>query len=195
VGGDAVSSARFVYALRTLVHRLGRVGGIGLALLAGAAAFHFSAVRPASRELATLQLRASEVEKRARPAVPAAVASDEIDRFVGFFPPFESAPKWLRTLYAIAEREKLELAQGSYRMTDDQVLGLAYYRILLPVRGGYPQIRGFVAGVLDEIPALALEGIALQREKVGDSMIDAKISLTLHLQAPAAAAVLASGGR
>ena len=69
-----------------------RVGGLGLALLAGAAVFHFSAVRPASRELATLQLRASEVEKRARPAAPAAVASDDIDRFVGFFPPFESAP-------------------------------------------------------------------------------------------------------
>jgi hypothetical protein len=191
-----MSSARFVYALRTLVYRLGRVGGLGLALLAGAAVFHFSAVRPASRELAALQLRAGEVERRVRPAAPAAVASDEIDRFVGFFPPFESAPKWLRTLYAVAEREKLELVQGSYRMTDDQVLGLAYYRILLPVRGGYPQIRGFVAGVLDEIPALALEGIVLQREKVGDSMIDAKISLTLHLQAPStAAAILASGGR
>ena len=34
-----MSSARLVYALRTLVYRLGRVGGLGLALLAGAAVF------------------------------------------------------------------------------------------------------------------------------------------------------------
>ena len=186
-----MKSPELLYALRVAVHRLGRVGGFGLALAAGAAVFHFSAVRPAQRELAALELRAGEAQKRARPAAPAVVAADDIDRFIGFFPPFESTPRWLRALYAVAEREKLELLQGSYKLSEDPLLGLAYYRILLPVRGGYPQIRGFVAGALDEIPALALESIVLQREKVGDSAIDAKISFTLHLQG----AMLAAGGR
>lgn len=192
-----MNSARLLYALRATVHRLGRVGGLGIALAAGAAVFHFSAVRPAQRELAALELRATEAEKRARPAAPAAAKADEIDRFIEFFPPFETTPRWLRAVYGVAERENLELAQGSYKLSEDPLLGLAYYRILLPVRGGYPQIRGFVAGVLNEVPALALEGIVLQREKVGDSVIEAKISLTLHLQAaPAAAgAVLASEAR
>jgi hypothetical protein len=180
------------YALRAAVHRLGRVGGLGLALLAGTAVFHFSAVRPVQDELATLERRAADAGKRG-PAAPAAATSDEIERFIGFFPEFESTPRWLRTIYAVADREKLELAHGSYKLSEDQVLGLAYYRILLPIRGGYPQIRRFVAGVLDEVPALALEGIVLQREKVGDSMIDARLTLTLHLQS-APGAMLASGG-
>ena len=185
------------YALRAGVHRLGRVGGLGLALLAGAVVFYVSAVRPAQGELAALERRASEVQKRGGgPVAPSAATADEIDRFVDFFPPFESTPRLLRTVYAVAERERLELLQGSYKLSEDPVLGLAYYRILLPVRGGYTPIRRFVAGVLDEVPALALEGIVLQREKVGDSMIEAKIALTLHLRAaPPTAAMLASGTR
>lgn len=183
------------YVLRSAVHRLGRAGGLGLALAAGAAAFYLSAVRPAQDELAALVLRASQVEKRGPAAVAAPVApSDEMDRFIGFFPGFESTPGWLRTVYAVAEREKLELLQGTYKLSDDPVLGLAYYRILLPVRGHYPRIRRFVAGVLDEVPALALEGIVFQREKVADGAVEAKISLTLHLQA-GRGAVLVSGAR
>jgi hypothetical protein len=181
------------YAVRAAVHTLGRVGGLGLALAAGAAVFYFSAVRPAQEELATLERRAAEVGQRG-PAAPAGATSDEIERFIGFFPAFESTPRWLRTIYAVAEREQLELAQGSYKFSEDQVLGLAYYRIQLPIRGGYPQIRRFVAGVLDEVPALALEAIALQREKVGDSVVDARLTLTLHLQSTPGA-VLASGGK
>jgi hypothetical protein len=181
------------YAVRAAVHRLGRVGGLGLALLAGTAVFYFSAVRPAQEELAGQERRAAEVGPRG-PAAPAAATGDEIERFIGFFPAFESTPRWLRTIYAVADREKLELAQGSYKLSDDPVLGLAYYRIQLPIRGGYTQIRRFVAGVLDEVPALALEAIVLQREKVGDSMVDARLTLTLHLQAMPGA-MLASGGK
>lgn len=182
------------YGLRAAVHRLGRVGGLGLALLAGAAAFYFSAVRPAQDELAALELRRSQVEKHGRPLAPAVVTTQQIDRFIGFFPGFESTPGWLRTVYAVAEREQLELRQGSYKLSEDPALGLAYYRILLPIRGGYPQIRRFIAGVLDEVPALALEGIVFQREKVGDGTVEAKVALTLHLQA-VPNAMLASGAR
>lgn len=186
--------AELDYALRAAVHQLGRAGGLGLALAAGAAAFYFSAVRPAQDALAALELRRSQVERHG-PALPSpAVTTDEIDRFIGFFPGFESTPGWLRTLYAVADREKLELLQGSYKLSEDPVLGLAYYRILLPVRGNYPRIRRFIAGVLDEVPALALEGIVFQREKVGDGAVEAKIALTLHLQATPSA-MLVSGAR
>ena len=80
------------YAVRAAVHRLGRVGGLGLALLAGTAVFHFSAVRPAQEELATLERRAAEVGQRG-PAGPAAATSDESERFIGFFPAVESTPR------------------------------------------------------------------------------------------------------
>jgi hypothetical protein len=167
---------------------------VGLALIAGAAVFFFSAVRPAQDQVAALERRASQVQKRGpAPAAPA-VTTDEIDRFIGFFPGFESTSGWLRAVYAVADREQLELLQGSYKLSEDPVLGLAHYRILLPVRGNYPRIRRFIAGVLDEVPALSLEGIVFQREKIADGTVEAKIALTLHLQT-APAAVLVSGAR
>lgn len=186
------------YALRAAVHRLGRAGGLGVALLAGAAAFHFSAVQPAQEELAALEARRSRAERPAPHALEAAASAADFERFMGFFPGLDSAPQWLGTIYAIAERERLELLQGSYRAADDAVLGLVRYRIQLPVRGGYPQIRRFVAGVLDQVPVASLDDIVLQREKVGESTVEAKITLSLHLQAapkPASKApALALGG-
>lgn len=170
------------YALRAGVHELGRVGGLGVALLVGALGFYLAAVRPAQDEAAALQWRRAQIEKHGRPSAPAVVTTTQIERFMAFFPELESAPGWLRTVYAVAEREQLELLQGSYRLSDDRVLGLAQYRISLPVRGGYPQIRRFIAGVLDEIPALALEDVTFQREKIGDGAVEAKIGLTLHLR-------------
>ena len=188
------------YALRAGVHQLGRVGGLGLALLAGALAFYFSAVRPAQEEAAALQWRRTELAKRAgqrAPAsAPAAPSAAQIDRFMGFFPPLESTPDWLRTIYAVAEREQLDLLQGSYRLSEDRVLSLAQYRITLPVRGSYPQIRRFIGGALDEIPALSLENVVFQREKIGDGAVEAKIGLTLHLRSapgPAPRPALALG--
>ena len=174
------------YALRSGVHGLGRAGGLGLALLAGAVAFYFSAVQPAQEEAAELQWRRAQVAKRAESPAPASAAeapsAAQIDRFMGFFPSLESTPDWLRTLYAVAERERLELLQGSYRLSEDRVLSLAQYRITLPVRGSYPQIRRFIGGALDEIPALSLENVVFQREKIGDGAVEAKIGLTLHLR-------------
>jgi hypothetical protein len=175
-------AALLQYALRAGVHDLGRTGGLGIALLAGAAGFYFSAVRPARDEAAALQWRRAQIEKHGRPAAPAAATSEEIDRFMGFFPELQSTPGWLRTLYTVAEREQLELLQGSYKLSDDSVLGLAQYRISLPVRGSYPQIRRFIGGVLDEIPALSLEEIVFQRDRIGDGAVQAKIGLTLHLR-------------
>jgi hypothetical protein len=201
VGNAAVKPAVLLHhALRSGVHELGRVGGLGLALLAGAAAFHFSAVQPAQEAAAELQWRRTQLAKRADNPAPASAAAApgaaQIDRFMGFFPSLDSTPDWLRTLYAVAERERLELLQGSYRLSEDRVLNLAQYRITLPVRGSYPQIRRFIGGALDEIPALSLENVVFQREKIGDGAVEAKIGLTLHLRSappPAPKPALALG--
>jgi hypothetical protein len=183
VDGAAVKLDLIAYRMRAAVHELGRAGGLGLGLLGAALAFYLAAVSPARKEIAALQERSAEAARHGeRRSAPAPVTTAQIDRFKGFFPALESAPDWLRTLYGIAEREQLELAQGSYRLSDDRVLGLAQYRITLPVRGGYPQIRRFIAGALDAIPALSLEEVTFQREKIGDGAVEAKIGLALHLR-------------
>lgn len=177
--------AELDYALRAALYRLGRVGGLGLALLGGAALFFFSAVRPAQQDLAALQRRIERIEHRDSTgrATPPSGAISRMDEFMDFFPYVDSAPRWLKAVYSIAERERLELLQGTYRLSEDPALMLSHYRISLPVRGGYPQIRRFIAGVLDEVPFASLETITFQRENASNGAVEANVTLTLHLKA------------
>jgi len=48
------------------------------------------------------------------------------------------------------------LAQGEYRLTEVKDAHLRRYQLSLPVAGGYPEIRAFVAQALNADPALAL---------------------------------------
>ena len=173
------------YSLRAALYRLGRVGGLGLALLGGAALFHFSTVRPAQQDFAELQHRLDRLEHRdstGRAARPHA-GSARMDEFMDFFPALDSAPQWLSTVYSMAEGEKLELLQGTYKLTEDPAFMLSHYRISLPVRGSYPQVRRFIARVLDAVPFASLEGITFQRESASTGAIEANVALTLHLRA------------
>lgn len=184
MGRGTVKTAYLGYFVNAGLERLGRSGGLGVALLTGTAAFYFSALQPAQEDLEVLQRRLERAE-RFQPAASAprpANAASQMEQFMQFFPPLESAPKWLAAVYSVAERERLELLQGTYKLSEDPALALAHYRVALPVRGSYTQIRRFVAGVLDAVPVASLEGIAFQREKVSEGRVEAKVTLALHLQ-------------
>lgn len=185
MGRGTVKAAYLNYFVNAGLERLGRSGGLGIALLTGTAAFYFSALQPAQEELEVLERRLQRAERVQPPSSSprTAHAASQMDEFLQFFPPLESAPKWLGAVYSVAERERLELLQGTYKLSEDPALPLAHYRVLLPVRGSYTQIRRFVAGVLDAVPVASLEGIAFQRERVSEGGVEAKVALTLHLQA------------
>jgi len=184
MGRGAVSASYFAYRLRVAAHRLGWVGGLGLALLVAAALFYFSTVRPAQGNLAALQDRFDRVESRGRAAgLRTPVEPSRMEQFLEFFPPLETAPRWLKTVYSIADRERLELLKGTYRVSEDPVLMLAHYTISLPVRGSYPQIRRFIAAALNEVPIASLEGVVFQRDKVSEGAVEANVTFTLHLRA------------
>ena len=59
---------------------------------------------------------------------------------------------------------------------------LAEYRITLPLKGDYGQIRGFIAKTLNELPYVALESVRFERQKVNDPAIDAQLKLVLYLR-------------
>lgn len=174
------------YAARVALDRLGRVGGLGLALLGGAAFLYFLSVRPAQENFAELQRRLERLEQRGQAGEtdPGLGAVSRMEEFMDFFPDLDSAPRWLKKMYSIAENEGLELLQGSYRLSEDAALMLSRYHVSLPVRGTYPQIRRFIAGVLDEVPFASLETVAFQRENAANGTVEANLTLTLHLKAP-----------
>jgi hypothetical protein len=52
---------------------------------------------------------------------------------------------------------------------------------MFPLRGTYPQVRRFVAAALARVPHLALDTIQFERSKVGEAVVNAKVTFVLYL--------------
>jgi len=170
------------WRLRALVEKLGPIGGLGVALLFGCAVFFFAAVAPVEDELASLQEQRMAEDLAKRGGRRAVDSASQLNEFMAFFPTADTTSRWLGLVYAAAEKEGIQLAQGTYKERGDGAVGLMAYQVTLPVRGAYPQIRRFIGQVLTDVPAASLESIAFQRERSADGAVDAKVVFTLHLR-------------
>ena len=56
------------------------------------------------------------------------------------------------------------------------------FQMSLPIKGEYPQIRKYLDSLLAEIPVVSLEHMQLERQKVGDPALEAKIRLALYME-------------
>ena len=162
--------------------RLGAAGVLGVGVLLACAGFYLSAVMPAERELAAQRLAAERLMTRT-PYQPVGAdgRGEELRRFYNLFPPVEKLTDQLEQLYSIARGSRLELSQGEYRL-EKRNAGLWSYRVVLPVRGTYPQIRGFVASVLETMPIVSVDGLRFERKKAVETQIDAQVRLTIHFR-------------
>jgi len=173
--------------LRREVGRLGGAGVVGIGLLVFAVTFYISAHRPARVELTALRTEARQLQEQLRMGESlngrAAAPAEQLATFYAFFPREASTPHWLARIYAAAAAKGIALESGEYKL--DRKVGerLARYEILLPLRGSYAQIRGFVAEVLATVPAAVLEEVNLRRENVQTARLDARVRFTLYLGA------------
>jgi hypothetical protein len=166
-----------------LIRVLGPAGIIGLGVLLACAAFYVSAVRPAEVELNAQRLAADRLRTRnLLQTVPTNDPASELRRFYGLFPVVSRLPDELERLYGLAHGASLELPQAEYRM-EPQAGGLIPYRVTLPVRGTYAQIREFMSGVLQSMPIASIDALRFERKKVGETRLDAQLRLTIYLQA------------
>ncbi|WP_019143020.1 type 4a pilus biogenesis protein PilO [Noviherbaspirillum massiliense] len=171
------------------LRRLGWPARIGIALLASAAAFHFSVHQPMQLRLARLEQEAVAARKTA-----ATVARDQagrevrsidarVDAFYQYFPAKKATPDLLNTIYRAAAQQTIQLTQGEYRIQPSKVDKLLGYQVSLPVRGSYAQIRKFIVQVLREVPAASLDELSFKREAIDSTEVEAKVRLTLYLRA------------
>jgi hypothetical protein len=165
-----------------LLRRLGAFGVLGIGVLIACAAFYVSTLAPAAQELAAQ--RAAVERLRARtPYQPVAAngRAEELRRFYGLFPAAGELTDEVERLHRLARRAGLDLAQGDYRL-ERRAIGLWAYRVNLPVRGTYAQLREFSASVLKEMPVASIEALRFERKKAADPLLEAQVRLTLHVR-------------
>jgi Tfp pilus assembly protein PilO len=164
------------------LRRLGAPGVLGAGVLLACAGFWLSALQPLQAELDAQRLALERLRARS-PLQPVSAGGreEELRRFHSLFPSTASLTDELERLHRLARRAGLDLAQGEYRL-ERRAAGLWSYRVSLPVRGSYPQLRDFVAAVLKDMPVASIDALRFERKKALDSELDAQIRLTVHVR-------------
>jgi len=175
------------FMLSETLQGLGRAGVIGIALLALSVGLTVSMVLPSWQELHRLQARvAAAKESRRMAAVRAALPDDspagQLRAFYALFPLHTDASGSLSRMFVAARDSGLQLSRGEYATVTDRQSGLLLLRVSLPVRGGYTQIREFVAASLKAVPALAVDELSFERPKVSETQVQARVRFTLYLR-------------
>jgi hypothetical protein len=175
------------WALKRTLIGLRWPGLLGLALAVCAAAFYLLGVRPLHGRAVALESDASALAAQAGsrgPLAPRPTQRSQLSNFYAFFPAIEALPDLLGKVQRAAHDNGLQLEKGEYRLSEERDFALARYQVTLPLRGTYPQVRGFVNDVLDAVPAAALEDLTRTREAAGDPALEARVRFTLFLGAP-----------
>jgi hypothetical protein len=168
--------------LSTWLRRLGVAGVLGIGVLLACAGFWVSALKPVQEEL--VAQRAALERLRARspyPPVSTGGRAEELRRFHNLFPSVEQLTGEVERLHGLARAARLELAQGEYRL-ERRAAGLWSYRVTLPVRGSYVQLRAFLSAVLKDMPTASIEALGFERKRAADAQLEAQVRITLHVR-------------
>ena len=169
-----------------IVRRIGLPGWLGLLSLAAALVFLVIEVLPGVDSLTRIGERVSNAQTRLAYPVNEGGAvltpAQQLAAFYRDFPRGAKIPDVLARIHDIADEQKLALELGEYALTKTPGSRLDQFRITLPVKGTYPQVRKFAADTLTAIPALSLESLSLRREKVTEGNVEGRIVFLLFLE-------------
>lgn len=172
--------------LRSRVELLGISGVLGIALLVFAFTVYGATLVPLSREVSRLENITTQLKSHyglGGMVDDIATPDEQLASFYAFFPRQESTTNWLLKIHAAANESGISLRSAEYKMDHRDGDRLSRYQITLPLQGSYPQIRSFIAHVLEDVPAAALNELSLQRDSVSSDALDGRIRLTLYLGA------------
>lgn len=167
-------------------HQLGKTGRLGLALVFLAAVAWFILLQQGQHELETTQKRTQSVVQQiaAKSALPVDSTLNKEEQLRVFYQNFGSVnqvPDMLDHIYGAAAKQNLELETGEYSQSLASGERLARYRVMLPVKGSFKQVLGFMDAVLRDKSTVALENASFKREKVDDAAVEAKIVFTVFV--------------
>ena len=88
----------------------------------------------------------------------------------------------LAGIMAQAQRAGVELERGSYRLVSPPNGVPQRYEVSLPVLGRYADIRSFIDGSLAAVPALALDGLSIERQDVASDELAVEIQFVVFVR-------------
>lgn len=168
----------------TVVGRFGSAGIAGAVAIVVAVLFNTTATRALRAEHDTLLAQAQRAEAALRgggstgerPLEPA----DELRAFHASFPRTDASTALLRQIHDAASEQGLSMPSGEYRVERRAGQALERYIVTLPLSGSYKAIRAFVAAVLANVPAAAVDDIQLRRESTLSPTIEARVRISLY---------------
>lgn len=177
--------ALFLAQLRFQRHRHGWPAVAGLVLLAAAIGVQLIGVARQRSQAQELRVGLPELRQRLaqRPKQPEA-ESGRLDAFLNGLPGASGALEAIDAIHRAAAIHGVTLSNGEYRLVQEGTARWLRYQITLPARAAYPQLRAWLADVMDAVPTAALDEITLRRDAVGSDAVQARVRLTLFLKAP-----------
>lgn len=151
--------------------------GLALCLCAGAALFWLAVLQPAQLRVGEARMRATR-QHAAQPGHQPARS-----RGTAALPPETTFPDALGKLALAAQAAGLGFDEGSYQVARLAQGKVVRYEITLPLQGSYAQVRAFLDGAVAAVPALVIENVQLQRHKVDDPALDARLRLAVLMEA------------
>ena len=168
-------------ALAESAYRLRRVGATGLAgiaLVVAALVLFIANNLPQSTAVAALKAQIL----RLAPLGHAPVAATPGGTVLAALPKRDDAPTVVGKVFAQAAAAGVELSRGQYEFVPSRDGVAARYRMTFPVHTTYPKLRDFMDRTLIALPAVAIEGLRVERKKVGDEEVDAELKLSAYVR-------------
>ena len=180
---SALERAQYT-ATRLVAETTYQVRRLGLATVAGVAAVVLAATLFLANNLpqsaAVAALKSQLV--RLVPAGKAAVVAAPSAGMLASLPPRGEAPNVVAKILEEARASGVELPRGQYEYVPARDGVAARYRMTFPLRATYPQIREFMDRTLVALPAVAVEGLRIERKNVGDDTVDAELKLSAYVR-------------
>ena len=154
----------------------GRVGLVGVGLIAASGIFYVSTHLPVVREVTALRadLEAARTQGGRRP-VKAVGPESHLPALSGR----NGMPDLLGVILEKATDAHLELDAGKYDVTTSKLGRITRYKVSLPVIGPYPQVRQFLDATLGALPAATISELSLERKSVADPVVEAQVRLSV----------------
>lgn len=172
LGGTALAES--AYRLR----RVGKTGLTGLALALAAVVLFIANNLPQSSAVAALQAQIVHLT----PVGSVPVAASLGGTVLAALPRRDDAPTMVGNVFAQAAAAGVVLARGTYEYVPARDGMAARYRMTFPVHTSYPKLRDFMDRTLVTMPEVAVEGLRIERKKVGDEDVDAELKLSAYVR-------------